>query len=168
MITDERDESVTVKHLEDLDCFANCMEHLLNQEMLECDQTKALLHARNQELQGSYALLANLEQHVVDLQEEITQKNAQIAALQAQLNPPPPKIESDDEDDSSDDEDDDEGGDGGGATNGAEQEDEEEEEPEEVIYESTSDEDYTPQSGSTGGKKRKGVKSLDSDKRTKN
>jgi hypothetical protein len=65
---DEREEFITVKQLEDLDYVANKMEDMLNIEMYKCDMANGQVHARELELQGTYAVIANLEQDVAGLQ----------------------------------------------------------------------------------------------------
>lgn len=144
---------VIEKHLEDLEIHAVHMEELLDNEMTVNNQAKAIINARDQEIQALQVLNANQDHHIAGLMMDITAKDAQIAALQAQLNPPPPPHDSDDDDDSDDEDDDDDGGeddDGDGDEGVANAEAGEEEDPEEAIHYvsddevETSDEEYTP------------------------
>lgn len=145
---------VTAKQLEDLEIHAVDMEGLLGMEMKEGDLAKAVIHTQGQELQALHTLRGTMEQRITDLEMEIAAKNAQIAALQAQLHPPPPSDDDDDDDDGDDDDED-------GAANAQGNDDED---PDEAMhypsdYDEDSDEEYAPPMKSTRVTKRKCTRS---------
>lgn len=114
------------KHLEDMEDYAVGMEGYLAEEMKACKEakaaafqqhqkiqelegqvemrdeeieaSKAVMHAQIQELQTAHTLIGHMEEHVHELQLENLEKDTQIAALQAQLNPPPPPVADSGED----------------------------------------------------------------------
>jgi hypothetical protein len=142
--------STAEKHFEDTEFHANNLAQRVHIEMTFADHARAVIHVQNQELQAQDTLIGHMEEYVHELQVQNVEKDAMIAALQAQLNPPPPPPGDDPPpppppgDDppppapANDGEDEDAGVEADQA-----QEEEEEEEPEEMIHYISSEEEDT-------------------------
>ena len=154
------------KQLEDLECHTIDLEDALSKEMIENDENKATIIEKDEAIHNLWVEAAERDAEIAKKDTLLVEKDAQIAALQAQVNPPPeddpPHDDDDDDDDDADDDDDDDADDNNGGDEwGVE---EEEEDPEERVFEEPSDEDsgeeYTPSPArSTHVKKRKCMRS---------
>ena len=139
------------KMFEDLDFLVNFLTREVQQAHDIADHARAVIHAKTQELQTSETLIGHMEEHIHDLQLQNLDKDEQIAALQAQLNPPsPPPLVTEEEGD--------QGTGEVAAPANVKEEEQKEEDPEEVIFEESSEEEDTPEVNNRATKRKREIK----------
>jgi hypothetical protein len=77
-------------HMQDLSCLLAEAENELNMEMEQNDERRVIIDQLNEEIQTLHQATDVLENTVHNLEAQLAERDAQIAALQAPPPPPPP------------------------------------------------------------------------------
>jgi hypothetical protein len=118
------------------ECHLVDVADMLRMEIEENDQVRVVIDQLNGEILALHNIIEILKVTITNLETQLAEKDAQIPAFQAQLQPPPPPANDDGEEDADDDDDGDEG-----SANAVE---EEEEDPKAIYVISDDDEDMPP------------------------